>query len=103
MKEEIIKKIKDFLIEKGIKDPSFDLSPNVYLEKGDYFTNVAMVYAKNLDKKPINLAEEIKNSLDNKNVKVTVAAPGFLNFFFDKEYFAQKIYRFEEFVNVLVL
>ncbi len=91
MKEEIIKKIVEFLKEKGVENPKVNLAPSVYLDKGDYSTNVAMAYAKELGLKPFDLAEEIKNKISSDEVKVEVAQPGFLNFFFDKKYFADNV------------
>ncbi len=91
MKEEIAKKIEEFLKEKGVENPKVNLAPSVYLDKGDYSTNVAMAYAKELGLKPFDLAEEIKNKISSDEVKVEVAQPGFLNFFFDKKYFADNV------------
>lgn len=88
MKEEIIKKIEEFLKERGVENPKVALTPSVYLEKGDYSTNVAMVYAKQLGVKPLELAGEIKNKLGEIAI---VAVPGFINFSFDKEYFGNVV------------
>jgi arginyl-tRNA synthetase len=48
---------------------------------GDMATNAAMVLAKDVDKKPRELAESIAAKLraDNKVASVTVAGPGFIN------------------------
>ncbi|OHA13776.1 MAG: arginine--tRNA ligase [Candidatus Tagabacteria bacterium RIFCSPLOWO2_01_FULL_39_11] len=60
-------------------------------EHGDYSSNIAMVLAKNLKKKPSEIAEEIKKELLNsagvqKRIeKIEIAPPGFLNFFLKKE------------------
>lgn len=91
MKEEIVKKIEEFLKEKGVENPKVNLTPSVYFDKGDYSTNVAMVHAKELGMKPFDLAEEIKNKINNDVVKVEVAQPGFINFFFDKKYFGENV------------
>jgi arginyl-tRNA synthetase len=92
MKEEIIKHIEDILKEEGVENPKVNLSPSVYLDKGDYSTNVAMVYAKAIDNTPMYLAERIKSHLESRNIfGVTVANPGFINFFFDKKYFEENV------------
>lgn len=88
MKEEIQKHIEDILKEEGVEYPKVNLVPSVYLDKGDYSTNVAMVYAKAVDNTPMYVAELIKRKLEARNIfGVTVAQPGFINFFFDKKYF----------------
>ncbi len=91
MKEEIIKHIEDILKEKGVENPKVNFTPSIYLDKGDYSTNVAMVHAKELSMKPFDLAEEIKNKINSDGVKVEVAQPGFINFFFDKKYFGENV------------
>jgi arginyl-tRNA synthetase len=92
MKEEIIKHIENILKEEGVENPIVNLVPSVYLDKGDYSTNVAMVYAKVIDNTPMYLAERIKSHLESRNVfGVTVANPGFINFFFDKKYFGENV------------
>ncbi|MFZ2621459.1 MAG: arginine--tRNA ligase [Minisyncoccia bacterium] len=95
MKETLEKEIKSFLEKKGIKNPKVRLTPSVYLDKGDYSTNVAMAYAKELRNKPIDLAEEITLRLTQgdllKQIKIRVVAPGFINFSFDKEYFGDVV------------
>lgn len=92
MKENLIQQIKNILKEEGVENPQVNLVPSSYLDKGDYSTNVAMVYAKEVGNTPMYLAERIKSHLESKNIfGVTVAHPGFINFFFDKKYFAESI------------
>lgn len=100
MKEEIIKKIEDVLKEFGVENPkvNFDYSANTVF--GDYTSNVAMSYAKQLGKKPLDLAEEIKSKLNLENIKVEVVQPGFINFFFDKDYFGDVIKKIIEDKNI---
>ncbi len=98
MKEILEKEIEKILIDLGAKDLSVGVTPSVYLDKGDYTTSVAMVHAKELGKNPIELAEEIKKELENKDkirakelenvLKIEVVKPGFINFFLSPEYFA---------------
>ncbi len=48
---------------------------------GDYSTNIAMRLAKSLHKKPLDIANELKASLNDEVIaKVEVAGPGFINF-----------------------
>lgn len=69
-------------------NPTFD-QPKLE-EHGDLTTNVAMVLAKALGKKPRALAEEIVHALklDPARVaRVEIAGPGFINFWFAESYF----------------
>lgn len=93
MKEEIKKHIEDILKELGVENPKVNLEPTAYVDKGDYTTNVAMVYSKKLGKKPTDLAEEIRGFVEVKlpQIKIQVVAPGFINFFFDVGYFGNVV------------
>jgi len=69
-------------------NPTFD-QPNLE-EHGDLTTNIAMVLAKALGKKPRALAEEIVHALklDPARVaRVEIAGPGFINFWFAESYY----------------
>jgi len=63
------------------------------LSHGDYTTNAALVYAKKAGMSPRELAEKIAGQLSQINhVKtVSVAGPGFINFFISREFFAQSV------------
>jgi len=66
---------------------SFDVPKSI--EHGDLSSNAAMLLTKRLKKNPKVIAQEIIDTLDlNKSVisKVEIAGPGFINFFFSKEY-----------------
>jgi arginyl-tRNA synthetase len=60
--------------------------------QGDIATNAALMYAKQIGKKPLDLALELVEFLANHQPpevqKVEVAGPGFINFFFTPQYFA---------------
>lgn len=63
---------------------------------GDYTTNVAMLLAKQLNKSPIEIANEIKNKLEmvvDKNIieKIEVAGGGYINFYLKTDYLVEKI------------
>jgi len=65
------------------------------LSKGDYSTNVALVFAKILKKNPVELAKEIVEKISSKLPpeisKVETAGPGFINFFLSQEFFDQSV------------
>jgi len=71
---------------------SFDIPKNE--SHGDFSTNIAMLIAKRLDKKPRDLAQEIIYSLNfDRSIisKVEVAGPGFINFYFTPEYISSSV------------
>ena len=69
MKEELVKIIENVLKEKGVETPKVVLTPPVHADFGDYSTNVALSYAKELSSKPIELAKEIKERLVSMQIK----------------------------------
>ncbi len=91
MKESIQKEIESILKEMGVINPHASLDYPTHFSKGDMSTNVAMVYAKELGKNPMAIAEEIKNKLEFLSAKIEVANPGFINFFFSPDYFSQSL------------
>ncbi len=63
---------------------------------GDMATNLALALAKQDRQSPKQLAEEIKERLEqylDAKMKIEVAGPGFLNFFFPPEFWQQTIQR----------
>lgn len=62
---------------------------------GDYSTNIALMYAKEVGKDPKELASDIKNRIEaSKNdmiERVEVAGPGFVNFFLTRSALAKAI------------
>lgn len=63
---------------------------------GDYTTNVAMVLGKELKKRPLEIAGEIKDGIlkkiqDGKFYKLEVVAPGYINFYLAPKYLQDKI------------
>lgn len=81
----------------GIADPEVIFERPGELSHGDYATNVAMMYAKELGKNPKVLAEEItlalsKSDLESASVaSVSVAGPGFINIHLVDSFFPQQI------------
>jgi arginyl-tRNA synthetase len=57
----------------------------VQKDHGDYATNISMILAKKLKRKPLEIANEICTNLkyDDKIIeKIEIAGPGFINFYF---------------------
>jgi arginyl-tRNA synthetase len=94
-KEEIKKEISIILNEMGIASPKVVLDVPAMREMGDYSTNVAMLYGKELNMKSLDLAEEIKKELESKKIlhvsQIKTAPPGFINLFFDAEFFTKSV------------
>lgn len=78
----IIEALAGALITEGVKEPSVVLEYPTDMSHGDYASNAAMVYAKELGKNPRDLAEALISTMgDIEGVDaVSVAGPGFINF-----------------------
>ncbi|HEY4510472.1 MAG TPA: arginine--tRNA ligase, partial [Candidatus Paceibacterota bacterium] len=94
-KEEIKRIIKNALTHFSIQNTEVNLEPTEDLEHGDYSTNVALRYAKELGQSPLKLAEKIVSEfLKNKPEgveKVDIAGPGFINFYLSPEVLRKNI------------
>ena len=108
--KEIKKAIRE--LQKQGNLPKFKI-PEILVEHpenekfGDYATNIAMLLAKIVKKKPMEIANIIKSKCQNPNVKsnpkpkcqkefkiierVEVISPGFINFFLAKEFLLQEL------------
>ncbi len=81
----------------GVADPKVVFERPGELSHGDYATNVAMAYAKELGKNPKALAEEItlalsKSDLESASVvNVSIAGPGFINISFSKKVYQDAV------------
>jgi len=93
MKKEIEKMVKNTLLSLEIKENlEFAVDYSKEEKFGDYSTNVAMILAKNLEKNPLEIAENIKDKIKNENFeKIEVAKPGYINFYLSKKYLQDKI------------
>ncbi len=95
MEKEIEKLIKGVLKSLNIEDSNFIVEHPTDLKMGDYSTNVAMVYAKELKISPRDLAEKIKKALEKKLPKeiekIEIAGAGFINFYLSREFFIKSI------------
>lgn len=87
IKDKIVSLLEDSLKKNGVETKIINLQHPANIEHGDYSTNAALVYSKQLKKQPLELAKLIKDSISqNEHVeKVTVEPPGFINFFLSEK------------------
>ena len=95
----IQEKLKN-LIQEALKALSI-MADDVHLEHptdfnfGDYSSNVALAYAKEMKIKPRELAEKISEEIRKNKIKevekTEVAGAGFINFFLSKEFFSESL------------
>jgi len=82
--------VGDFLIDKGVENPVVLLERSNESSFGEYATNVAMRYAKEMKSAPLVLAQEMVEKINRKDIpgleKAQCVAPGFINFFLTTEY-----------------
>ncbi len=99
IREELLKILIEVLVELGIDidTESVLLDWPTEAGRGEFTTNVAMVYAKKLGKNPRELAEEILKNLEAKAPSpswlksMEVAGAGFINFYLKDEVFAENL------------
>ena len=59
---------------------------------GDYASNIALKLAKKLNKNPLEIANMIKDNLQDEIIdKISIAHPGFINFYLKKDYLLNHI------------
>ncbi|WAM31057.1 arginine--tRNA ligase [Caldicellulosiruptor naganoensis] len=92
--KDTIEKAINTCVEKGIFQLN-DVVPPIMIEKpkekahGDFATNIAMELTRKLKKNPREIAQNIVDNIDLTNTlieKVEVAGPGFINFFFKRQW-----------------
>lgn len=95
MQEKLQAQIKDVLNALGLSDVPFVVEHPADLTHGDYSTNVAMVAGKSLGSNPMELAEkiagELRKSPDEFISEISVANPGFINFFLSEKFLGESI------------
>ncbi len=95
MLKELERHIKAALQAQGIENPEVTIEHPELLSNGDYSTNAALAYAKELEKSPKEIAEEIKRYIEeNKSEgieKIETAGPGFINFYLSKDFFKKSL------------
>ncbi len=89
--KEAVKELYQIDIDPVVEHPAQE-------EHGDYSTNVAMVLADRLEKKPLDIAEEIKDAV-SKSLRTDVASPGFINFRISEEALLGEVNRINELKN----
>lgn len=91
MEEKLKNLIEKTLKNVGINEPKVVLEHPSEISNGDYSTNVALSYAKELGKNPKELAEKIvevlRQAQDDSLSRIEIAGPGFINFYLSKEFF----------------
>lgn len=91
MKEEL-KKIISKALENDIKEEDIAIEVPKDKKNGDFSTNVAMKLSKQLQKTPIEIANMIKDNINEENIdKIEIAGPGFINFYVNKNYLFENI------------
>jgi arginyl-tRNA synthetase len=93
LKAKIIDSISDWLVQKGVEQPVVMLEGTSEEKFGEYSTNVAMRYAKELKVSPVVIAQELTDYLQSMEIvqiqKVEFVPPGFVNFYFSQEVFME--------------
>lgn len=83
--ENLKKHISDYLLSLKIENQEIDLIKPKEKEFGDFSTNISLQVAKKLEKNPMEVAKDLKKVLEDKKLsyisKITLASPGFLNFY----------------------
>lgn len=97
---ELKKKIKEFMVEGNVKEDveiMFEVPKDP--DHGDFCTNIAMRLAKYMRNAPMNIASLLAKQIDLKKYhlsKVGVAGGGFVNFYLDKDYLNQVVFKILE-------
>lgn len=97
-------KIKSILGGLGLPISDISLEHPADIANGDYSTNIAMVLAKNLNRNPKDLAEDLvlqmKQDMSIHVQDIKVAGPGFINFFLKRDFFSDSVIKISENVSV---
>ncbi len=95
IKKKIARATAEALAGLGVNNPEFSLALTTDLDHGDYTTNAALAYAKELKSNPRDLAEKIKEGLvlPAEVDRVEVAGAGFLNFFLTQAVLSENLDR----------
>jgi arginyl-tRNA synthetase len=76
-----------------IKIPEFQVEHPEKKEFGDYSTNLAFLVAKELKKKPSEIANQITKSIEKEKIfeRIEVKEPGFINFFLSLDFLFEEL------------
>jgi len=77
----------------SVKIPEFQVEHPEKREFGDYSTNLAFLVAKELKKKPSEIANQIAKSVEKEKIfeKVEAKEPGFINFFLSLDFLFEEL------------
>jgi len=99
MLQAVYKEIRKCLIDKGWDSSAFSVERPKKNDFGHVSSNVALTLAKQLKKRPLDIAgdiaQELKGNIEGLD-KIEVVAPGFINFFFSPAYFQSFIPRIRD-------
>jgi arginyl-tRNA synthetase len=89
IKENILISLIHYKIDIGLED--FSLSPPKQESFGDLSSNIALLISKQIQKNPLEIAEQIKKTMLHQNLNdvenITATQPGFINFFIKPRYY----------------
>ncbi|MFA7686138.1 MAG: arginine--tRNA ligase, partial [Candidatus Gracilibacteria bacterium] len=96
--ENMLKQRIKFVLEKAIMvafpqilRPEVKIDDANSLEHGDYSCNVAMHLTKLLQMPPLKIAEEIIKKIPQKEFRVGIAGPGFINFYISEKILKEEV------------
>ena len=92
--EKIYSILKDLASDLGANDINFSVEKPKDQSHGDLASNIALILAQKLKKKPMDVAGEIAEELSlEKDLisEIKIAEPGFINFYFSKDYLGKQI------------
>ena len=93
IKENILISLIDYKIDIGSED--FSLSPPKQESFGDLSSNIALLISKQIQKNPLEIAEEIKKTMLHQNLNdiedITATKPGFINFVIKPRYYQNNL------------
>ena len=93
IKENILISLTDYKIDIGLED--FSLSPPKQESFGDLSSNIALLISKQIQKNPLEIAEEIKKRMLHQNLndieEITATQPGFINFVIKPNYYQNNL------------
>ena len=93
IKENILISLINYKIDIGLED--FSLSPPKQESFGDLSSNIALLISKQIQKNPLEIAEEIKRTMLHQNLNdiedITATKPGFINFVIKPRYYQNNL------------
>ena len=95
IKEEIKTNIEKALISLNIKSDNIIIQEPRNHKDVDYATNIALIISKDLNKNPMEIAENIATELKSNNNEIfdeiIIAKPGFINFKLSSNQYLKRI------------